>query len=219
MQCKSMLIATLALFLTPAQAFEIKTPDTHGFSLTIKEHNKAVLKTGFRLSFNRGISALPNDDLRAFLKSINLKSVSGRTIQELLIDRKSSLAIGVARKNVTPALIHSKRTKTGRELTIVGSNDKGLRIITPKEVGVYSLKGTPRPFTAVPYAQAKRQKMRVSILLDISGSMQSSLADLKKSTTAFLVELSRINQGILCRITAFNTEFRHSGGFVPAALD
>ena len=90
-----------------------------------------------------------------------------------------------------------------------------LRIISPLDIAVFSFDGTPNPFTAVPYEQARQQAMRVAILLDVSGSMGGSIIELQEATVWSLKELSSINSGILCRLTTFNSDFKHSGGFVP----
>ena len=176
---------------------------------------EAEIKTGFRLSFNNRIGTLPTKDLEDYLKSLDLKSASGKSIEDFLIDLDAGIAIGFADQKIELAVVQSKQTPDGLELIIAGSDDKGLRIISPLDIGVYSFDGSPNPFTAVPYAQAPKQTMRVAILLDVSGSMGGSIIELRESTVSFLKELSGINQGILCRLTTFNSDFRHSGGFVP----
>lgn len=215
MRCNLLRAAVFVLVATPAASFEIREPETHGLSLSIEEHNKAERKSGFRLSFNKGISDLPSNDLRGFLKSLGLKTPAGNLVKDLFVDRNSGVAIGVSRDNFGLALVQSKKTNAGHELTIAGSDDKGNRVIDPKELGVFSIDGTPRRFSSVPYGSAINQVMRIALLVDTSGSMRGSLPALKKATTTFLSTVAGINDGMLCRITAFNSNFRHSGGFVP----
>ena len=215
MRCSIIPAIAFALLSSSAIAFEIKMPDTNGFALAIDQHNRSEIKAGFQLSLNKRIATLPSKDLEDYLKSLDLKSASGKTIEDFLIDLDAGIAIGFADQKIEPTIVRSKQTPDGLELIITGSDDKGLRIISPLDIGVYSFDGSPNPFTAVPYTQAPQQIMRVAILLDVSGSMAGSIIELQEATVSFLKELSGINQGILCRLTTFNSDFKHSGGFVP----
>ncbi len=198
-----------------ALAFEIKTPQSTGLSVNVDHHNKQELRSGFRLAMSKDISSIAERDLIAFLKSLDLKTLSGRSVRSLLLRKPSGLAIGVSDDAATINLITKNKAITGETFIVSVSDQHGLRITDPSNIGVFDYSGKPKGFTAVPFALADSQVMRVELLLDISGSMKNAMPTLKRASIVWLEKLSKINQGILCRITVFNSTHRHLSGFEP----